>query len=243
LIAWLEKVGIERIYLVDNDSSYEPLLEYYRQTPHTVIRIRENIGPRAFWERGIIDRAAAPGERYVLSDPDVVPIDECPPDAIERFGELLDAYPERMKVGFGLKLDDLPEHYRHRAAILEFERSNWERQLAPGVFAAEIDTTFALYRPSFRRFDMSAPSLRTGHPYVARHLPWYMDTDRPTDEQRFYWSHARTDGRMSNSNGPHLPEWMLVKLGRKRPVSSAAWARLHRAAIKRLRRPPRAWRG
>ena len=36
LINWLEKTGQENIYLIDNDSRYEPLLEYYRVTPHIV---------------------------------------------------------------------------------------------------------------------------------------------------------------------------------------------------------------
>ena len=37
LVDWLEKAGHENIYLLDNDSSYPPLLEYYEQTPHTVV--------------------------------------------------------------------------------------------------------------------------------------------------------------------------------------------------------------
>ena len=43
LLDWLESVGqADEIYLLDNDSSYAPLLEFYEQTRHTVIRTGGN---------------------------------------------------------------------------------------------------------------------------------------------------------------------------------------------------------
>lgn len=56
----------------------------------------------------------------------------------------------------------------------------------PVVFIAGIDTTFALYnkqRNYSERTDLPPPhhghqifpSLRTGYPYVARHLSWYWE--------------------------------------------------------------------
>ena len=50
LIAWLERAGCDEIYLLDNDSAFEPLLDYYRETPHTVIRLGENVGKWALWD-------------------------------------------------------------------------------------------------------------------------------------------------------------------------------------------------
>src|SRR3954469_18701681 len=44
LVDWLERVGCDEIYFLDNDSAFEPLLEYYRETPHTVVRMKENWG-------------------------------------------------------------------------------------------------------------------------------------------------------------------------------------------------------
>ena len=49
LVAWLERAGCEEIYLLDNDSAYEPLLTYYEETPHTVLRLGQNLGRFAVW--------------------------------------------------------------------------------------------------------------------------------------------------------------------------------------------------
>ncbi|HVS43718.1 MAG TPA: glycosyltransferase family 2 protein, partial [Candidatus Dormibacteraeota bacterium] len=67
LVRWLEGAGCTRIHLVDNQSTYPPLLDYYAATPHTVIRLRDNLGHRAAWESGAVREHAA-GEHYVVTD-------------------------------------------------------------------------------------------------------------------------------------------------------------------------------
>ena len=42
------------------------------------------------------------------------------------------------------------------------------------VYRAPIDTTFALYRP-FTYGGYWLKSGRTGHPFIANHLPWHDD--------------------------------------------------------------------
>jgi hypothetical protein len=39
LVDWLERIGCQEIILLDNDSAYEPLLDYYRTTPHIVLTL------------------------------------------------------------------------------------------------------------------------------------------------------------------------------------------------------------
>ncbi len=53
---------------------------------------------------------------------------------------------------------------------------------------APIDTSFALYRPN-PPFAIG-PALRSGKPYVARHMSWYADTLHRTEEERYYVAHA-----------------------------------------------------
>jgi hypothetical protein len=185
LVGWLETAGVEEIYLLDNASTYPPLLDYLDSSPHRVISAGGNLGHQAPWISGTVARVA-PDRRYVVTDPDVVPDEECPLDALERFGELLDRYDDICYVGFGLRIDDLPEHYRHRDQVRQWEAQFWVDEVEPGVYRADIDTTFALYEPGVRR---RGASLRTGPPYVARHLPWYADTDHPTEEDRYYRDH------------------------------------------------------
>ena len=182
LVAWLERAGCERIHLVDNASEYPPMLEYLERTPHDVIRLAENQGAFALW-RSVLPDLGIEG-RFVCTDPDIVPIEECPLDAIDYFGEVLDRYPRYIKAGFGLRIDDLPEHYAMRDEVLTVERYNWERPIAPRLYDGFIDTTFALYRGR-DAFDQ-VPAVRTGYPYLAQHTTWYLDEANLPEEERFY---------------------------------------------------------
>jgi len=187
LVTWLERAGHEWIVFVDNDSSYPPLLEYFEQTPHTVLRLNRNIGHNAVWEAGVLDTLDHRG-LYVVTDSDVVPDEQCPNDAVGRFADLLLGYSDVDKVGFGLRIDDLPKSYMFREQVILWESQFWEKEVEPGIFDASIDTTFALYRPTVRRPTLRA--LRTGKPYLARHSPWYSDSAAPSEEERYYRIHV-----------------------------------------------------
>lgn len=211
LVDWLERAGCTRIHLIDNDSTYPPLLEYYAGTPHTVVRLGRNLGHKAIWESGVV-REFAPGEFYVATDPDIVPVAECPLDALGHFASLLQRYPDRAKVGFGLKIDDLPRRYRFARQVQRWEAQFWTVEVEPAVYDAPIDTTFALHRPGTefagtQTLPSSASSLRTGPPYVARHAAWYVDSRRPDDEERYYREHARGD--VTHWNVDRLPSRLV----------------------------------
>jgi hypothetical protein len=204
LIGWLEGVGVGEIYLLDNDSAYEPLLEYYEATPHTVIRLGANYGRLSAWAAdGVMDRVR--GRRFVFTDPDIVPDDRCPPDAIARFAELLERYPAITKAGFGLRIDDLPDHYPHKRDVVALERTWWRKRVERGVYFAPIDTTFALYRPDA---EQHGPALRTGPPYVARHTSWYLDFDDLPPDEAFYQARAANQ----TEHSPHTSHWIRAEL-------------------------------
>lgn len=209
LVAWLERAGSERIVLVDNESTYPPMVEYLSATPHTVIRCGWNMGQRAPWLSGAVFELA-PDEPYVVTDPDIVPDDECPLDAIEHFLELLDAHPGIQRVGFGLRIDDLPDHYGPKHDVVAWETPFWQQEIEPGLFSAAIDTTFAVTRVSR---PASVPSIRTGPPYVARHLPWYDDTAHPSDEILYYREHG--DRALTHWTRPTIPGRERVLLDRQ----------------------------
>ena len=181
LVDWLQEAGHERVVLLDNASTYGPLLEFYESTWCEVVRLDENLGAAAPWRSGLVERLAA-GRRYVVSDPDVVPDEACPTDAVSRMGEVLDRYPGAVKAGLSLRIDDLPEGYPHRAQVIRWESQFWQRRLEPGLYQAFVDTTFALYREGVGY--RIAPGIRLGPPYQARHAPWY--STHPTPEERYY---------------------------------------------------------
>ena len=101
---------------------------------------------------------------------------------------MLDRFP-RQKAGLGLRIDRIPPHYQRRDHVLAWERQFWERQLAPGVFDAGIDTTLAMYRSLSEAPSPGIPALRTGPPYVADHLAWYENLDELTPELSYYYEH------------------------------------------------------
>ena len=43
LVDWLIKAGYSNIIILDNDSKYEPLIEYYKQTKARVIYLKSNL--------------------------------------------------------------------------------------------------------------------------------------------------------------------------------------------------------
>lgn len=203
LVDWLERAGHDEIWLVDSASTYPPLLDYLSTSPHHVVRCEHNFGHRSPWLSGTVQRVAH-GRHFVISDPDVVPDPMCPLDAVDHFRQVLDRYPDLDKVGFGLRIDDLPAAYPLSAEVRAWEARFWVDEIEPGLFRADIDTTFALYRPRHRRHDEHL-ALRTGPPYVARHLPWYIDPGRLTDEDRYYREHA--DPSTANWDRTELPRW------------------------------------
>jgi hypothetical protein len=202
LVAWLERAGAEEIYLLDNDSAYEPLLAYFEETSHTVVRLGQNYGPFALWSAPDVF-ALTRGRSFAYTDPDIVPADECPADAFERFTELLQRYPAVYKAGYGLKIDDLPDHYAHKQAVRAWEGQHWRWAVEPGAYLSAIDTTFALYRPGGQV--RPADAIRTGPPYVARHTPWYLDLDDLSEDEVFYQERG---GGARHWNGSELPEWL-----------------------------------
>jgi hypothetical protein len=220
LLNYLERAGQDRIYLLDNDSAYPPLLEYLSDTPHRVIRLGRNLGRLALWDANVLAELSITG-RFVFSDPDVVPVAECPRDAIEYFAEILDAYPDRAKAGFGLKIDDLPDRYRFKNEVVVWESQFWEQRLAARLYDAPIDTTFALYqRPTQHEIDRS---IRTGYPYVARHTPWYLDDRSLPDDEAFY--RERAEGSDVNHwGGAALPAWLAKEIANRQPNAKSALA-------------------
>lgn len=185
LVAWLEKASVKSIVLIDNDSTYPSLLSYYDATPHRVIKLGQNVGHEALWRANILAQTNTTG-RYIYTDPDVVPADDCPLNAIQHMNAFLDRHPSIHKVGLGLRLDDLPSHYKFRDEVIKWEKQFWRHPIEKGFFAAEVDTSFALYRGPGK----AGPSARTDHPYVARHESWYVNSANLDEEERHYRSRA-----------------------------------------------------
>ena len=204
LVDWLCAAGTRRVVVMDNASDYPPLLQYYEALPEgvKVMRLTENHGPYVLWQQGVHKVLDMP---YVVTDSDVVPADFCPPDLIGALLATLQRWPDAKKVGTALRIDNLPDSYGDVDTVRKWESQFWEHPVAPGVFAAPIDTTFALYPPR-GEFSNEACNLRLGHPYIAEHTPWYADETALSAEERYYREH--TSATFSNWSVARKESWV-----------------------------------
>lgn len=190
LIDALVTRGYTQIFIIDNASTYPPLLEYYNRCPFTVFRLKENLGFKALWLSHLRKRFCS--DYYIYTDSDVVPATFCPKDFIDHLFRELKQRRFAYKIGLSLRIDNLPDAYRHKEKVIAWERRFFEKPVGERLFRAPIDTTFALYRPrvglSRSRF---AEVYRTAFPYQAEHLPWYVDSDHLSDEEQYYVSQCR----------------------------------------------------
>jgi hypothetical protein len=204
LVDWLCAAGTRRVVIMDNASDYAPLLQYYRQLPEgvRVMLMPENHGPYVLWQQDVHKVLDTP---YVVTDSDVVPAEFCPRDLIGTLLAHLQRHPDAKKVGTALRIDNLPDSYGEADTVRKWESQFWEHPVAPGVFAAPIDTTFALY-PARGEFSNEACNLRLGHPYIAEHTPWYVDEAALDDEERHYREH--TSATFSNWSVAKKDSWV-----------------------------------
>ena len=177
-IDFLLKNGYKKIIILDNNSNYPPLLEYFKEIKKNVKihRLDKNYGHLVFWENKKIFKKYSKGY-FVVSDADIVPIEDCPDDFLLRFKELLDKYPNATKVGFSLNLETIPDANKNKNVILKWEKQFWKQRIEhDNCFIAELDTTFAIYRPRYKRkAEGFCNAIRTDYPLQAYHGGWYID--------------------------------------------------------------------
>ncbi|WP_375234787.1 glycosyltransferase [Winogradskyella sp.] len=204
LISRLQNMGYYNLVIVDNNSTYKPLLEYYKSIEgHVSIeRLTTNHGHLSFWkEKDLIEKYTK--GYYVITDADVVPITDCPDSFLEMFIKLLDKAYDRTKVGFSLKLDDIPEYNPQNKTIKDWEAQFWKTKIHPLAYKAEIDTTFALYRPRYTYQKKNfTKAWRTDFPLQAIHGGWYINPHDLTEEQAYYQKTANISA-----------SWLLQKDG------------------------------
>lgn len=190
LVDWLRSLdGETSIIILDNGSSFAPLRDYYRslrQVPNLQV-VRLGYNARLY---GIEDavRELRAFRRYVVTDPDLVPYPDTPRDILRHMDALLDRYPRFSHVGASLEVRDIPDHYPLKAAVQEWESRYWPPRATPvgaDGYEAWVDTTFAMYRQG-ADVTRIEPAMRLARPYTLKHVDWYLDPARLTDEQRFY---------------------------------------------------------
>ena len=187
LIDWLREAGYHNLHILDNDSTYPPLLAYYRELEAQGVYIwylRRNLTHKALWFSGLLDLLHI-DTPYVYTDPDILPDGNCPRDVLYQLAKLLARHPYLSKVGLSLHTDDIT--FYDAAGTQEREGKMTLTPMADGVFE-QTDTTFALYRN--RHGYSLQEAMRTGPALMARHLPWYYDYENLPEDEQFYMQRA-----------------------------------------------------
>jgi hypothetical protein len=164
--------ALEEVVIVDNASTYQPLLRWYRTIPNKIFFLG-NVGHTAPWTGDVL--AHIKTDFYVVTDPDL-DLSGVPGDCLQHLMRCLDRYPVFEKIGLGLEVEDVPAaspYYRH---VNSYERSLWKLPLMGGlVRPAAVDTTFAIYHKKILN-EYRVCGARTDRPYVAKHIPWALTT-------------------------------------------------------------------
>lgn len=171
----------EQIIIIDNGSKYEPLLEWYYSIQDKVEVIwGKNEGHLALWAIGLNKQLP---ELFVYTDSDI----ELNADFPKNWKQIMSVYYHKYgfgKVSLGIKIDDLPEHYRYINQVKRNEGRWWLNQIEPNVYTADTDTTFSLIK---NIGENPFKSIRLCHDnMISRHIPWYIDLENLDEEEKYY---------------------------------------------------------
>lgn len=178
------------VILLDNGSTYPPLLEWYKKCPYKTYFFSTQHYNRTLWQSGILKEDK--DKNYIVTDPDL-DLSSVPHDFVDKLLTGLKNNPDVMKSGLSLKIDDLPEN-EYTKKVIEWEKKWWEKpQDKNGFYLADIDTTLAIY--DSERVERMYHSgfflaVRSPKPYEARHCGWYFTPETITEEEKYYINHV-----------------------------------------------------
>ena len=194
------------IVIVDFGSTYQPTIEFLKQleAQGTKVYWKDKIGVLGEFSRAndcIQDYFTThPESNYIVTDPDVA-LDNVKGDVLEVYSFLLEVNPSTCVVGPMLRIDDIPDHYPLKTALVSGImglHKQFHSQPKYGItykgsvlgyITAPIDTTFGMYRAG-APWRQLQNGIRVLAPYQARHLDWYVDPDNMTTDQAYYTAHA-----------------------------------------------------
>jgi hypothetical protein len=217
LVSCLLTKGYSNIVILDNQSTYQPLLNWYNTLEETNVAVyhcKHNYGPGAldrcrFEEDEFRSRYlyTIENEYHIYTDSDVVPVEEIPDSFIDDMVEMAKRH-NILKLGLSLKIDDLPDHFAFKQQVIAHEGDFFLRgHIADekcDIFNAPVDTTFALNAPGLNCGLHWERAGRTGGLYFARHAPWYYDTDNLPEDEKYYYENITQSSHWSNLIKQHI---------------------------------------
>lgn len=190
-----------KIIFHDVASTFEPCLRYLEEMKnagHDVYRTETNHHLTVMKTVEKYLQLHEECEYFVLTDPDVE-LDDVNGDILEFYEYISKQNNNKYVVGPMLRIDDIPDYYPYKqTAISSHTRQFWHK--TPTLIkyknneykiqCSPIDTTFQLVHKSLISSRFPHQGFRCYAPYSARHLDWYIDPKKMTDDQIFYSNNA-----------------------------------------------------
>ena len=181
----LYKLGYTDIHILDNKSSYPPLLEWYNECPYKVERLDGNLGQLAVYNSGYINKFQG---WVAYSDSDIELNSSTPEGFIEKMVRVAEKY-NKIKAGLALRVDDIPDT-TYGKYVKWLESRYWKQELEPEVYNAHVDTTFSVIQVG-QPFTYEA--VRLAGNLTARHVPWYLDYEHLDQEEVYILQHSSSE--------------------------------------------------
>ncbi|RPI80654.1 MAG: hypothetical protein EHM42_11820 [Planctomycetaceae bacterium] len=214
LIGQVERLCGGEIHLIDNASTYPPLVRFLDEFAadfHGTLHIHRfgNQGPRAactvvnqlrasWTARGIT--------HYATTDSDL-DLEGVRADLLGQFAAILDADSQLVKVGSALRINDLPNtplaDYA-RTAEQKFWVDRYPTDIVPDLcYRGDLGETLAVYRLNPAWSGDYGPAVRVAGRYQVRHVPWYHTTENRPADHCWYIDHCRTDWTVYTARSDH----------------------------------------
>lgn len=219
LINWFRWYCPEnQIFIVDNGSTYKPLLDFYEKNREDIDIFKMNVNECVLNLQTILKlKMYKDSGYYIISDPDIMPHPNTPPNFLEIFKDAIDNKGFH-RAGFGLITDDLPEELNEREMIIGNEKELLNQPIPffykdkrYDGFKAPLDTTFCLYKRDNGGWSSPMNGNDWGNClrlFKAFHLGWYVNPNFVNEEMDYYFKSAkyRVPGEPSagaNNNRPN----------------------------------------
>lgn len=172
--------NVGEVIIVDNGSTYPPLIHWYDRQTLVPVKRCENLGHGGAWVSGTVSELGS--EFYVVTDSDMG-LEDTPDDTLVVLLEKLKKQPELGKVGLGLNWQIVNPKSPYYNRLMLYERGRWDdSRIVDDVYVdVQIDTTFALY--NVNHYFIGGGS--TSFPYVARHYPWELSIEEAKNNKEF----------------------------------------------------------
>lgn len=215
------KKGFEQIFILDNKSTDQDLLQYFKTLPGSikVVHLTDNFGPRYPLHSLTIQKKLP--RKFFLSDPDLSYNPNLPIKFKEEIINISEKY-KAGKVGFALdifseEIDSTLELMTESKTVnlIEFEKQYWKNQIGETsdgspLFDAFIDTTFSLINLDFFNIENELTGIRIGGNYTATHLPWLKSSASNANQKSLFSSLSIKNSGFENQSAKIVEQNLYI---------------------------------